>query len=300
MGKKAKQKVGDGIATKWYVGGCIVLIVAMSAWSFMRQSGKKKRKEKAVEPPPEEEIDERLAFVRDALIGEDGKMLFGKDGAGKKRSSRFADHDYWEERYKKSSKDYDWYGTWNSASAVTIKPHVQDLLPPSPVGPVLNIGCGSSRLAEELHADGFGDIVNVDISHAVVDKMAKKFTGVSGVKFQQMDITKMTFADASFDIVFDKGTLDALYTGDPNLVKSTVAEVYRVVRAGGAFVSVSFGQPRTRTELNSTDPADGAQAGRGWSRFKTTMVEKVYKDEQAGTVVPDNAQEHFYIYVMVK
>merc|ERR1712070_1125623 len=111
-----------------------------------------------------------------ALFSDDGKTIFGKDGTGiHTRKSSFASADYWEKRYSKSKQEhYDWYGTWNSQSKIRIKPHVQPSLP-SKVQKILNIGCGNSRLPEELMNDGYDDITNVDIAQSVIDKMNEKF-----------------------------------------------------------------------------------------------------------------------------
>jgi SAM-dependent methyltransferase len=63
-------------------------------------------------------------------------------------------------------------------------------------------------------------------------------------------------ADGSFDVAIDKGTMDALMCekGDVwepseqliNDVKLEVDEVQRILRPGGVFVYITFGQPHFR------------------------------------------------------
>jgi len=315
MGKPSKKKdggVGGGkpsTASLWAICAVVLLAFAYMSLSSMPKKSPKAKKE-TVE---DETIDEaeKLDMVRDALMNPDGKSAYDPEsrtpaGFG---GSRFAAADYWEERYSKQQKPYDWYGTWDSPKSVTIKRHVQLHLPaPSAAVRLLNIGCGSSRLAEELSSDGFGNITNVDISKSVVEKMAKKFEGRAGVRFQQMDITKMEFTSGSFDVVFDKGTLDALYTGASESVQVAVAEVFRVLAPGGTFVSMSFGLPKSRKELNTTLPNGDVPGGPpgvpiGWARFHTIAVRKdgqgvTALDGSAGPVEP--TREHFYVYVMTK
>merc|ERR1712129_626847 len=78
------------------------------------------------------------------------------------------------------------------------------------------------------------------------------------------DATNMTFEEGSFDLIFEKGTLDAMYTASNQLVTRTVSEVGRVLRPGGLFVSVSFGAEDNRRELNST----------AWEKHHTFQLKK--------------------------
>lgn len=246
----------------------IALIVACAAWWVLRTPGRRKPRQ---EPVLEEEADEtldRLEVVREALFPKDGRAT-GK--------SRFGDAEYWDERYARMRTErFDWYGTWNSDSKVKLKQHVMPLLR-SPVTSVLNVGCGNSRFAEELYKDGHSDVVSIDISQKVIDSMSERLTAVKALRFLQMDATNMSFGDGSFDIVFEKGTLDALYTSSSRLVSQVVSEVSRVLRPGGLFVSVSFGMPTSRQELNATS----------WEMFHSSLL----KNDDSGVL---------YLYAMRK
>jgi len=239
----------------------------------------------------EDEPDDRMQYVRGALFTDNGNFAFDRrnrddsvsdeeqlkifQARAKERQSRFSKADYWEERYKKTTKEFDWFGTWNSDTAVRIKPEVEPFLP-SQVNSLLNIGCGNSRLGEELYRDGYKQIMNIDISQSAVDKMSQKFAGNPELSFMQMDITNMTFADASFDVVMDKGTLDALYTGLPDGVKFAVAHIYRMLTPGGVFVSMSFGSPGNRKDLNMTSGVERELGG--WESFRTTILRREDQD----------------------
>lgn len=83
-----------------------------------------------------------------------------------------------------------------------------------------------------------------------------------------MDMTAMTFKSHSFDVVFEKATLDSLVVDckspwdlkDPSYVDllKALTEVKKVLKPGGSFISITFTQPHFRVPLL-------ASQGLGWS-----------------------------------
>ena len=57
----------------------------------------------------------------------------------------------------------------------------------------------------------------------------------------------MSFASGSFDVVVEKGTLDALAAGAMLDVATTTREVARVLRPGGRFISVTAPSRESRS-----------------------------------------------------
>lgn len=114
----------------------------------------------------------------------------------------------------------------------------------------------SVALSEDLHGDGFEHVVNIDYSEAVIRAMQRR---CSHMEWHVMDMRSLSLPDASFDVVLDKGSLDAVWTDggsvwDPSRtvradVAATVKEILRVLRPGGRFLSISFGQPHFRLPL---------------------------------------------------
>jgi ubiquinone/menaquinone biosynthesis C-methylase UbiE len=104
------------------------------------------------------------------------------------------------------------------------------LLNPSPGGTVLDAGCGtgvhSIRVAKLGHK-----VQSVDISAVAIER-AGKFAQQAGVgdriAFEQADLTKLRFADSTFETLFSWGVVIHI----PEIEKA-LAELVRVTRPGG-------------------------------------------------------------------
>ena len=80
------------------------------------------------------------------------------------------------------------------------------------------VGCGNSKMSEEMASDGYPWVTNMDISPVVLQKMHKVYQKTSSFDFIALDATKMNFRDNSFDLCIDKGTFDALACGPDRTV----------------------------------------------------------------------------------
>lgn len=151
----------------------------------------------------------------------------------------FSDADYWNRRYSAEEFPFDWYRSWDE-----ILPLIQEYFRDSKIA--LNIGCGNSTMGFDM-LSSFEYVYNNDISDVVIEKMEKEYSShKDNLKWDVMDCTKMTYEDNYFDIVFDKGTLDALLCGDDIQFFSAVNEVSRVLKKGGYFIIITYGKPETR------------------------------------------------------
>jgi EEF1A lysine methyltransferase 4 len=134
------------------------------------------------------------------------------------------------------------------------------------------LGCGNSRnydrvlflifislgFSEEMCYDGFKDIFNVDYFEKVIEMMKERTKDIfSSLKWATMDFRNMSELEGStFDVVLDKGSLDALWSDggsqwDPsdsvlNDINCSLNEVMRLLKPGGKFISITFGQPHFR------------------------------------------------------
>ncbi|XP_008813257.3 EEF1A lysine methyltransferase 4 [Phoenix dactylifera] len=183
-------------------------------------------------------------------------------------TSAYLNPRYWDDRFA-SEEHYEWCKDYSL---------FRHLLHPllSPALSVLEIGCGSSRLCEELLKDGVTDVTCIDLSSVAVDRMRKRLSdqGIHGVKVLQADMLDLPFGSECFDLVIEKGTMDVLFvdSGDPwnprpamvDKVMKMLEGVYKVLKPEGTFVSISFGQPHFRCPLFE---APGFTWSVEWDRF---------------------------------
>lgn len=106
------------------------------------------------------------------------------------------------------------------------------------------VGCGNSKLSQDLYDVGCHQITNIDISKLVIEQMNDTNKNRPTMSYVHMDATQMAFDADRFSVVLDKGTLDALFTDDTDdtqaIVHKYFAEIARVLRTGGRYVCISL------------------------------------------------------------
>ena len=104
------------------------------------------------------------------------------------------------------------------------------------VGPILELGCGTGRIALPILRRG-GTLVGVDRSGAMLDRArrrAKRAGLLRRAAFVRADIRDLPFRSGRFELVMAPyGVLQSL-TRDRDL-QATLSSVARVLRAGGLF-----------------------------------------------------------------
>lgn len=108
-------------------------------------------------------------------------------------------------------------------------------------------GCGNSKLSEDLYDVGYHSLVNIDISEVVIKQMsARNNAKRPEMQFMKMDLLDMKFDSESFQVVLDKGTLDAIFTSDDKKIAENVekmlGEITRVLKVGGRYICISLAQ----------------------------------------------------------
>jgi SAM-dependent methyltransferase len=102
--------------------------------------------------------------------------------------------------------------------------------------------------------------VNVDYSPAVIAMMSARMSAelYPSVSWRCLDFRSMAsgLPAASFDVVLDKGSLDAVWSDGGSQwtpstevladISATIEQIVLLLRPGGRFVSISFGQPHFR------------------------------------------------------
>ena len=158
--------------------------------------------------------------------------------------------DYWDGRYMKAKETFEWYHEYPEIKEILNMYAAKD-------GRILMAGCGNSRLSEDMYYDGYGEIVNVDLSRVVVDSMGIKYADIPALTWKQMDVSDVPFEEIEFDCVIDKACLDAVFCADLALkkVKKYCHEMDRILKHGGAWIIISHGLPEDRMQHFENDDA---------------------------------------------
>uniref|UniRef100_A0A803LP06 EEF1A lysine methyltransferase 4 n=1 Tax=Chenopodium quinoa TaxID=63459 RepID=A0A803LP06_CHEQI len=160
---------------------------------------------------------------------------------------------YWNDRFAKE-EHYEWLKDYSHFRHLILE-NIQ------PNSSVLELGCGNSQLSDEMYKNGIKNITCTDLSPIAVEKVQKRLLlkEFKEIKAMVADMLDLPFADDSFDVVIEKGTMDVLFvdSGDPwNPKAETVSKVmamlqgiHRVLKPNGIYISISFGQPHFRRPL---------------------------------------------------
>ena len=161
---------------------------------------------------------------------------------------------------------------------------------------ILNIGCGNSKLSEDLSEEGYEDITNTDFSTKVITIMEQTYKEkFPKMKFKVVDVLDMKeFQTGTFNTVLDKGTLDCILCGDcsvPNAAKM-MAEVFRVLAPGGHYMVITYGDPEYRKKYLETQP---------WASLTVDKLAKPSAAVSSTINADENDLKNFhYIYTMAK
>lgn len=196
---------------------------------------------------------------------------------------------YWDERYKRDTEFFDWYQRWAGVKDV-LKKYM------SKNDRFLIIGCGLSRLSEDMYEEGFKSQVNIDTSKVAIDTMAETYKGKPSMEFRVMDVTNLSaFAHGSFDCAVDKGTLDAILCGENSTthVSQMLKEVSRVLKPdNGRYICITYGQPSFRLPYLERPELQ-------WT-VQVQVVPKPVLAAEASFATDDQTRDIHYIYICTK
>ncbi|XP_018532354.1 EEF1A lysine methyltransferase 4 isoform X2 [Lates calcarifer] len=166
-------------------------------------------------------------------------------------NSRYKDVDYWDERYK-TEQCYDWLGSFSKFQHL-LEEHVKK------EDGILILGCGNSSMSSDMYSAGYRSITNIDYSSVCISTMAARYNDCPGMTWHQMDVRQLCFPAASFDVILEKATLDAIMVEEKSpwqvspqtacFVHQALTEISRCLKPGGRFISVTFAQPFFRKRL---------------------------------------------------
>ncbi|CAG9538654.1 unnamed protein product [Cercopithifilaria johnstoni] len=163
-------------------------------------------------------------------------------------SADFQDPSFWEEFYKASNDSFEWYGDFKTFGRVLIK-YLKS------TDKILQIGCGNSELASQLYDNGYRIIDSIDIDEGVIKEQVAKNSSRPGLQFICCSATKIDAPDEKYNVILDKGTLDALVPlaceDVVENVEKMFSEICRVLTVGGRYIVLTLAQKHV---LNSYMP----------------------------------------------
>ncbi|KDO35701.1 hypothetical protein SPRG_18855 [Saprolegnia parasitica CBS 223.65] len=186
-------------------------------------------------------------------------------------NKEYKNQSYWDSRFA-SEESYDWLARYNDVADL-----IAQYVPKS--SRLLIVGCGNSTFSVDLYDAGYTNIVNLDFSSVVIERMSGKYTESRPLmRWVVGDMLKLpeSFDASSFDVVIDKAAMDALMVegGDTwSPAEHLLAQahdmctgVQKVLTPTGLFIQISFGQPhfRKRFLLGDAPQADVSTAY-GWT-----------------------------------
>ncbi|XP_077204331.1 EEF1A lysine methyltransferase 4 [Paroedura picta] len=197
------------------------------------------------------------------------------------RNSGYGERGFWEARYREEgAAPAEWFGGLEA-----FRGQLEAEL--SPTDRNLVLGCGNSALSCNLYQLGYTDITSIDYSSACIASMGDYYAHCPGLRWVVMDARALAFRDGSFDVVLEKGTLDSMMVEETDpwcvsreartLLDQVLAEVSRVLRPRGRFISITFAQPHFRKRHY-------AQPAYGWSTHHVAY----------------GSSFHYFLYVMRK
>lgn len=103
-----------------------------------------------------------------------------------------------------------------------------------------------------MNREGYTNITSIDYSSVCILRLRQSIPKSRAETLQYIiaDITNLSRADfpsASFSVVIDKGTIDAILCGGSfQGIQDALSEVSRVLQPAGVFICVTYGSPCMR------------------------------------------------------
>ena len=173
----------------------------------------------------------------------------------------FRTREYWDRFFRERKEEaFEWYGSFEDVRAKIVE---ETRLKRGEA--TLVIGCGNSDFSAQLYDQGFHAIRNLDFSEQVIAEMrAKNQVSRPEMSWDLGDMTDMKdlYADGQFDVVFDKGALDALMSVESEQVLRQAAamfcEIDRVLSAKGRYLCITLAEPYILQSLLSGFTTDAS------------------------------------------
>jgi ubiquinone/menaquinone biosynthesis C-methylase UbiE len=205
--------------------------------------------------------------------GEDDlQEQFGETDESRAKDNETLESEFWDKTFQGIDPDdpVEWLLSYNSVGRF-FRPYKRDS------GRTLCIGCGNSDFSAGLDADGFQGLTSTDFSPVVIKQMQKKY---KALKWEVQDARKLTYTNASFDVLVDKSLLDCMFYAEDRLtaLSAMLNEIHRVLKPGGVALFLTVRAPGEVNQL-----FDGSNSKQlGWKQL--SMLNLVAESDGEGQV----------------
>ena len=135
--------------------------------------------------------------------------------------------------------------------------HLIELLAPQKDEKVLDIGCGTGDLANELYEHGI-NVIGIDYAESMVEQAQQKYPHI---RFEVGDITQLPYED-EFDAILSNAVLH--WIKSPKLA---LESIYQSLQSGGRFVA-EFGGKGNVSNLTTNIIREVREAGYAFDEKK--------------------------------
>ena len=147
----------------------------------------------------------------------------------------------------------------------------------TPADDVLECACGTGLLTGVM-APRCKSLVATDFSEKMLKRAKKKFGKYGNVRFAREDILRLSYPDASFDVVVAANVIHLL-----NEPRRALAELDRVCRPGGRIIIPTYMNQEDDGSANAVSNA----IGRAGADFKRTFTSATYRQFFTAAGYPD-------------
>jgi len=203
--------------------------------------------------------------------------------------AQFAKARFWDKRYAEDTEAFEWYWGYDKFREY-ITAHIRKDVA------VLDAGCGSSHLLEDMADDGYTNLVGIDISRVVLSQMKSRCVEYSEIQFLQANMCDTNLPAKSYDAIIDKGLLDSVICSPSGDMYAYVLvnEIGRLLSDEGIYICISHANPEERLKYLEQYDWDLPGYTPWYITVEVVTIPLEYDSEQLDVTSPDSV---YWVYI---
>jgi SAM-dependent methyltransferase len=157
-------------------------------------------------------------------------------------SAQYGQVQFWDAKYIDDPEPFEWYYGYDYFRDI-----VNESIPKKD-SKVMIAGCGTSFFMEDMVADGYTDLLGVDISRVAIEIVKTRCKDTKEIKFLQGTMLDTDQPEHTFYAVIDKACFDSIICAGVGTmsIRQYLFEIDRLLTPDGVFIVVSHGNPEQR------------------------------------------------------